>query len=562
MVADRLVRLAFGFGLAALLAGCLERRAEDQATNAEQNQCTACHGSSARAGTPLLQSAPPNDLNGNTETSAPGVGSHQIHLVATESHRAVECSECHVVPRTVGDRGHMDGRGPAQFVPGAMARFGGRTPSYDADARTCANVYCHLDTKPVWTAPRADACGTCHGVPPADPHPQSKQCYTCHSETVDQDGKIKDVSKHIDGKVEVALECYSCHGSKASNAPPKDLAGNTESSSPGVGAHQKHLAGGAYGRPVACTECHVVPEKVGDPGHLDDTKGAEVIFTGVATSEKRAPSYDRAEHRCADSWCHAPQPDKKPAASPRWTGEDGDATCTTCHGKPPPPPHVQMSNCSFCHTEVAGEADGSIKSRALHVDGKVQVVMPTKCNACHGSEGSNAPPKSIAGDTETTARGVGAHQKHLGGGGLFYRRIECGDCHVVPATVEAPGHFDTALPAELTFSGVAAAGAAKPTWDGVKCTNTYCHATVVEAGADMKGAVMAPEWTKVDGSQVYCGSCHGIPPIEPDPQKPQTKHPIAYECPECHKNLSTGFIFKDPSLHVNGKVDMTVGVDL
>ncbi len=561
MVADRLLWLAIGLGVSATLGGCLERRDDDQGANAEPNPCTPCHGASGRPGTPLQQAAPPNDLSGNTEMSAPGVGAHQIHLATTAGHRAIECGECHVVPRTVEQPGHADGKGPAQFVPGPLASYAGRAPRYDAVAHTCSNVYCHLDATPQWTAPRVDACGTCHSLPPAAPHPQSKDCYACHGETVDKSGAIVDVTKHIDGKVEVSQTCHSCHGTPESVAPPRDLAGNTDPSAPGVGAHQKHLAGGAKSRPIACGECHVVPAKVGDSGHLDDTEGAEVTFSGVARTEKHEPSFDAKTLRCADSWCHSPQPDGKPAASPRWTGEDGDPTCTTCHGQPPSAPHVQMSNCSFCHLDVAGDAKDSIKNRALHVDGKVEVVLPTKCNAFHGSADSDAPPRDVAGETATTARGVGAHQKHLGAS-LVFRKVECNECHVVPATVKAAGHFDTPAPAELTFSGVATAGVAKPQWDGVKCSDTYCHGTAVKAGQDMKGSVPAPEWTKVDGSQVYCGSCHGIPPIETDPNKPQTTHPIAYECPDCHKNLSTGFIFKDPSLHVNGKVDMTVGVDL
>jgi predicted CxxxxCH...CXXCH cytochrome family protein len=560
MLADRLVWLLVGLGASTALAGCLDRRDSDVA-NAQPNPCTPCHGSADRAGSPLSQAAPPNDLGGNTDVSAPGVGAHQIHLVATDKHRGIECGECHVVPRTVEEPGHLDTPGRARFAPGPMATFGGRTPSYDAATHTCSNVYCHLDAKPTWTAPRADACGSCHGVPPAAPHPQSKECYACHGETVDKSGNVIDLQKHIDGKVQVSQTCHSCHGTEESPAPPRDLEGNTDASKPGVGAHQKHLAGGAKSRPVECAECHVVPTNVTDPGHLDDSKGAEVVFAGIAKTDKRNPTFDPATLRCSDSWCHAPQPDKKPAASPRWTGEDGDATCTTCHGKPPPAPHVQMSNCSFCHGDVAGDKEDTIKNRALHVDGKVEVVLPKDCNACHGSADSNAPPRDIAGETSTTARGVGAHRKHLADS-LFYRKVECNECHVVPATVEAPGHFDTPLPAELTFSGVATAGAASPAWDGVKCANTYCHATTVRANEDLKGALTAPQWTKVDGTQVYCGSCHGIPPIEPDPNKPQTKHPIAYECPDCHKNLSSGFIFKDPSLHVNGKVDMTVGVDL
>jgi predicted CxxxxCH...CXXCH cytochrome family protein len=92
----------------------------------------------------------------------------------------------------------------------------------------------------------------------------------------------------------------------------------------------------------------------------------------------------------------------------------------------------------------------------------------------------------------------------------------------------------------------------------IKCTNTYCHTTAVHAGADMGGTNTSPIWTKVDGSQVFCGSCHGFPPVTGSSPHPKD----AYQCPDCHKNLSSGFVFKDPSLHVNGKVDMTVGVDL
>lgn len=562
MVGDLLSRVIALVGASLVLVGCLERRDQDLAANGNPNPCTPCHGSSDRAGTPLQQAAPPNDLTGNTDSASPGVGAHQLHLVANARHRAVDCGECHVVPKTVEQRGHADGSGPAPFVPGPLAAYGGRAPRYDAALHTCSDVYCHLDAKPKWTAPRADPCGTCHGLPPAAPHPQSKDCYRCHGETVDKSRAIIDVNKHIDGKVEVSMTCHSCHGTPESPAPPRDLAGDTETSKPGVGAHQKHLAGGAHSRPVQCRECHVVPAEVTDVGHLDDSPGAEVVFAGVATSDKRKPAFDPKALRCSDAWCHAPQPDGLPAVSPRWTGEDGDATCTTCHGKPPPAPHVQMSNCAFCHTEVAGDADGTIKNRALHIDGKVEVVLPTKCNACHGSADSNAPPRDLAGEMATTARGVGAHQKHLQGS-LSFRPVECNECHVVPASVKAPGHFDTALPAELTFSGVATSGAADPQWDGIKCSNTHCHAPkFVKNGESTLGAVQAPAWTKVDGTQVYCGSCHGIPPIETNPNKPQTPHPIAYECPDCHKNLSSGFIFKDPSLHVNGKVDMTVGVDL
>src|SRR4051812_49394754 len=72
--------------------------------------------------------------------------------------------------------------------------------------------------------------------------------------------------------------------------------------------------------------------------------------------------------------------------------------------------------------------------------------------ACHGADTSNAPPKSISGVTATTARPVGAHQAHLVASPAWHRAVECGDCHVVPATVDAPGHIDGDGVAEVAFS--------------------------------------------------------------------------------------------------------------
>ena len=58
-----------------------------------------------------------------------------------------------------------------------------------------------------------------------------------------------------------------CHGGEASNAPPNSLSGVTETTSVGVGAHQKHLdPASTWHRPVACADCHVVPADVGSPG--------------------------------------------------------------------------------------------------------------------------------------------------------------------------------------------------------------------------------------------------------------------------------------------------------
>jgi predicted CxxxxCH...CXXCH cytochrome family protein len=152
--------------------------------------CTACHG------------------------QPPATGAHLAHSEA--QHRLsnpVACSECHTVPATVTSPGHADGIAEV-FPPGTsgIATTGGAMPTFNAADATCANVYCHGGARPKWTAgAEAAACGTCHGIPPADdahaPTLRLTDCATCHPATVDANGAIKTdgVSSHMNGKIDVAL---------------------------------------------------------------------------------------------------------------------------------------------------------------------------------------------------------------------------------------------------------------------------------------------------------------------------------------------------------------------
>lgn len=159
---------------------------------------------------------------------------------------------------------------------------------------------------------------------------------------------------------------------------------------------------------------------------------------------------------------------------------------------------------------------------------------------CHGTTESNAPPRSVAGATETTSIAVGAHQAHLTEAGTWHRAVACADCHVVPADVGSPGHLDGDNRAELTFSVIAGAGAS---WDGTTCT-TACH-----GGAALGGAHPQPVWTQVDGTQATCGSCHGAPPPAP--------HPADGNCAACHPTMEEGSLtFRDPARHIDGVVDV------
>ena len=531
-------------GMAALLGSlapsCLERRDDENATGDAQ-RCASCHGDPTRDGDFLARSAPPNDLAGDTNTAFPGVGAHQFHMQGSSTHGPVPCGECHAVPEATESPGHADDARPAELQFGSIARTGGRSPSYDFGARRCSDSWCHRDADAVWTKPRSseDACGSCHALPPAAPHPESKECSRCHGEVIAADGKFVAPERHVNGIVDVEFTgCSDCHGSDDNSAPPKDTQGNTQVSAIGVGAHQVHLSGGVSSRALECAECHTVPTEVGSPGHADDLP-AEVVLLGVATTGGRAPTWDRAAKTCAESWCHSPSP-VTTQPSPDWTVA-ATLSCTGCHGAPPPAPHPQRADCAQCHGDVVAADNVSIKDPTRHVDGVVDVLANLACNACHGST-NPAPPLDVAGNSATTFAGVGAHQTHLAGSAIS-RPVPCEECHKVPTDYKDTDHLG-ALPAELVFSGAAVAKGSTPAYSNGTCSNTWCHAS---KGVTSGGTVPAPSWTKVDGSQAACGSCHALPP--------PIGHPQIANCNQCHKNIATdNLTFPNPATHVDGVV--------
>jgi len=163
--------------------------------------------------------------------------------------------------------------------------------------------------------------------------------------------------------------CTACHGGPTSIAPPPDTAGNTDVASPGVGAHQVHLSGGASSRPLGCDECHVVPATADAPGHLDATPDTVVTFSGIALTAIATPAFDSAALTCNATFCHGPA-DAANSVSPVWTRTAGRLGCTDCHGFPPAAPHEQASSdCSTCHSNVTPTL--TFVDRNLHVNGVV-----------------------------------------------------------------------------------------------------------------------------------------------------------------------------------------------
>lgn len=333
--------------------------------------------------------------------------------------------------------------------------------------------------------------------------------------------------------------CRSCHGSNKGAAPPFALDGAEETTARGVGAHEAHLFGSDVAGPVSCSECHLVPEDLNDPGHIDDDdQRAELLFGALADEEGKA-SYDGANLTCSNVYCHGASLAGGTDTEPVWNVVDGSqAACGACHGMPPPSPHPQGDNCELCHAPVAGPGQ-TIAIPARHVDGVEDVEGEFVCTNCHGSENA-APPKDLMGLDDSPQ--VGAHQAHLLGTGRS-APVPCVTCHleVDPNNPDQPGHFDTPPPAEITFAGLAVQGGAAATYTELSCAGTYCH---------VDGT---PRW---DDPPLECTGCHAMPP-EDDVHGGGT----ASLCERCHQAAGPDQTIADASLHVNGAVEADAACD-
>ena len=531
---------------AALFSGCSDPRptassGTDGGVIGGSKACTLCHGDGARQATtlnPALPAAPPKGSNGEIDVSTRAVGAHQLHLQDGAVRSAVACAECHVVPTTAA---HANGKVDLAF--GTLATTGGAVPLWNGSS--CSASYCHggfaggnATNAPVWTQARASSCGTCHGLPPAAPHPDvgtGSSCGSCHTGYT---ATTVNLATHMDGKVDVAnLTCSSCHGDSTradttlnprfSAAPPKGSKGETATTSRAVGAHALHLKDGTS---FACTECHVVPTST---SHSNGT--AEIAFGTIAATGGTSPAWNGAT--CSNVYCHGSFTGGNRTYAPTWTSPAA-TSCGTCHGVPPVAPHSQSTDCGSCHT---GYTSTTVNA-SLHVNGKVDVANLT-CSSCHGDatrvattlnpDLPAAPPKDAKGNTATTARGVGAHQRHLVAGTLS-AGTACGECHVVPTSTT---HSNGAV--EVVFGSLSKTGGVNPAWNGSGCASSYCHGNFKNGTT-----TYVPSWTAPAASA--CGTCHGLPP--------GGTHPANAACATCHAGYTATSV--NLTNHLNGVVDV------
>lgn len=390
--------------------------------------CGTCHGDATSA-------APPLGLKGETSTTVLGVGAHRAHVQTTIAsmttpHKVFECSQCHHQPSGYGDPAHVDGDGIAEVTfpasEGSIAAKDGYAPQWNHAAATCT-LYCHgkaslgaTNSTPTWTmaAPGQGnvACGACHALPPAGHVAATQQsCPTCHGMVVKYNNttnklEFADPNLHVNGVVDVKSNCDGCHGGFPGNflasAPPYDLAQNTSMTSPGVGAHQPHLAQTpaqmssvtqVKHKVIGCSECHLIPTSVGDPAHIDPTP-AEMTFGPLASlGQGPAPSLDLSNPqapKCSNTYCHGRLCDGY-IKSPKWTGGASEAICGACHGIPPSETrggdgvcggaqgmkhsaNLSLTDCATCHPATMKTTGPTtwewVNDGACHLNGKVSTA--------------------------------------------------------------------------------------------------------------------------------------------------------------------------------------------
>lgn len=225
-----------------------------------------------------------------------------------------------------------------------------------------------------------DGCKTCHGTNYSGGI-SSPTCQTCHKSSNGPEA------------------CNTCHGNfndgiltdSTRLAPPRTVLSEDNSA---AGAHVSHLYENDLTANVDCEQCHVVPNKVNDPGHIiPGATHATLTFGDLAKNLGADPSYNYDNKKCSNVYCHGNFTFFKDSTSfafiytdsliignnfqPQWNKlDDSQAECGTCHSLPPIG-HQNAGNdpeattCSVCHLGVG--ADGTIIDSTKHINGKINV---------------------------------------------------------------------------------------------------------------------------------------------------------------------------------------------
>jgi predicted CxxxxCH...CXXCH cytochrome family protein len=315
--------------------------------------CNTCHGSGDRTYPPRDPCFFPGD--------AAQAGAHAAHVLPSAAKSTgLPCSTCHPTPPAAVIGGlHGNGMIDVTFD----ATLAGPTATYDASTGACT-VACHdvggARPVPRWSDTTPMGCSDCHGSPPAGHFPGP--CSNCHAEANATGTALSGGPLHLNGKVDLGDGsglCGACHGA---GPDPWPLAA----------AHPAHKSP-KLTTPIACASCHVVPQMVLDPTHLDGT--VHVTFSGLATARGALPAWDGTS--CTAVACHGANL-ADPVTPPKWSDTSGAAAaCGACHGIPPSQ-HTTSMSCEWsnCHGAEIGQSASGVpyvtpSGLSLHVNGVI-----------------------------------------------------------------------------------------------------------------------------------------------------------------------------------------------
>ncbi len=294
------------------------------------------------------------------------VGSKNFHALAFNdtSVTLVFCQSCH-----------------AKDYSGGLAKVSCRT--------------CHQNELPHPTGWGTDGSSSFHAKSFKDNNWNLKLCQSCHD--TNYTGGIAKVNCRTCHKSEAGPEaCNTCHGNfndglltdSTRIAPPRAVFSEDSSA---AGAHVSHLYANDLTDNVTCAQCHVVPNKMSDAGHIvEGAAHATLTFGNLAKNKGAKPNFNYDTHTCSNVYCHGNFVFLKDSSantwvytadsikgnkfSPVWNKlDDTQAECGTCHDLPPKG-HLPESidQCVNCHTGIV-DAQGNIIDKTKHINGKINV---------------------------------------------------------------------------------------------------------------------------------------------------------------------------------------------
>jgi predicted CxxxxCH...CXXCH cytochrome family protein len=562
-------------------------------------QCDDCHGDPPTTVGGLAY--PPSNALGTTATNA---GAHDRHNVLL-----MTCTTCHSSYSVVDNYMTIGFAVNNTNYPG----FNGSVTTGTFTGNSNLNTFYRWTTSAgttLATAPNTTTCNIyCHGWPGGG-------------------GSANATSNPPSWIGASQAACGTCHDATGLNPPT-------------AGSHVKHAGGSGANNNIPCATCHGPSAANHGNGQVEWNLSAvspSATYKGstVGTTGAPAPTSSFSYGNCSLVYCHSSvQGATNPAlgtggptsyGSPTWG--DAPQVCGSCHRDMYSDPaatggHVQhaqnpdtLFDCRICHSSGGttnpnnhantnidvvfsgvgantvysqagsnppGNGYGNCSNSDCHGRQTTTWGPPTAlplCDKCHGSA-TTAAFYGTAGPGSTTLKTdkyVGAHDQHIKSAPYNYTTApDCAQCHIKPAGPYSPGHLDTPLPAEITFSAVAKAGTfygytSLPAYNSTtgQCSNTWCHGAGMPSnqGTGVYGSVVVdggtlgtpatPKWDQPFLTGVAsndCTRCHSYPPAAPTAGYTHYNK-LPTDCNSCHNNVNlagTGFI--DPSLHVNGTID-------